>query len=57
VVRTTARRTRTRRCRRLNLLTYQISRMITDRLAEGVAIDEDEANIDYSFDLNEFLCD
>jgi type II restriction enzyme len=39
----------------LNLLTYQISRMITDRLAEGVAMDEDEANIDYTFDLNEFF--
>ena len=39
----------------LNLLTYQISRMITDRLAKGVAIDEDEANIDYTFDLNEFF--
>jgi len=39
----------------LNLLTYQISRMITDRLAEGVATDEDEANIDYTFDLNEFF--
>lgn len=39
----------------LNLLTYQISRMIADRLAEGVAIDEDEANIDYAFDLNEFF--
>ena len=39
----------------LNLLTYQISRTITDRLAEGVAIDEDEANIDYAFDLNEFF--
>lgn len=39
----------------LNLLTYQISRMIMDRLAEGVAIDEDEANIDYTFDLNEFF--
>lgn len=39
----------------LNLLTYQISRMIIDRLAEGVAIDEDEANIDYTFDLNEFF--
>lgn len=39
----------------LNLLTYQISRMITDRLAEGVAIDEDAANIDYTFDLNEFF--
>jgi type II restriction enzyme len=39
----------------LNLLTYQVSRMITDHLAEGVAIDEDEANIDYTFDLNEFF--
>jgi type II restriction enzyme len=39
----------------LNLLTYQLSRMVTDRLAEGVAIDEDEANIDYTFDLNQFF--
>lgn len=39
----------------LNLLTYQISRMITDRLAEGVAVAEDEANIDFTFDLNEFF--
>lgn len=40
---------------RLNMLTYQLSPMITDRLSEGVAIDEDEANIDYAFDLNEFF--
>jgi type II restriction enzyme len=39
----------------LNLLTYQVSRIITDRLAEGVAIDEDEANIDFTFNLNEFF--
>lgn len=39
----------------LNLLTYQVSRMISDRLAEGVAIAEDEANIDYAFDLGEFF--
>lgn len=39
----------------LNLLTYQISRMITDRLALGVAVEEDEANIDFTFDLNEFF--
>lgn len=39
----------------LNLLTYQLSRMITDRLSEGVALDEDEANIDFTFDLNEFF--
>jgi type II restriction enzyme len=39
----------------LNLLTYQVSRMVTDRLAEGVAIDEGAANIDYTFNLNEFF--
>jgi type II restriction enzyme len=39
----------------LNMLTYQISRMITDRLAVGVASDEDGANIDFTFDLNEFF--
>lgn len=39
----------------LNLLTYQLSRMVTDRLAEGVAVDEDEANVDYTFDLAEFF--
>jgi type II restriction enzyme len=39
----------------LNLLTYQLSRMITDRLDEGVAIEGEEANVDYTFDLNEFF--
>ena len=39
----------------LNLFTYQLSRMVADRLAEGVAIDEDDTNIDYTFDLNEFF--
>lgn len=39
----------------LNMLTYQLSRMITDHLAEGVALAEDEANIDYAFDLGEFF--
>ena len=39
----------------LNMLTYQVSRMIIDQLAVGVAIDEDEANIDYAFDLAEFF--
>lgn len=39
----------------LNMLTYQVSRMITDQLAVGVAIAEDEANIDYAFDLSEFF--
>lgn len=40
---------------RLNMLTYQMSRMITDQLAGGVAIEEDSANVDYAFDLNEFF--
>ncbi|MBV0896095.1 DEAD/DEAH box helicase [Microbacterium sp. NC79] len=39
----------------LNMLTYQVSRMISARLAEGVALAEDEANIDYAFDLGEFF--
>ena len=39
----------------LNLLTYQLSRMVTDRLAEGVAVEEDAANVDYTFDLAEFF--
>jgi len=40
---------------RLNMLTYQISRMITNQLALGVASDEESANIDFTFDLNEFF--
>lgn len=39
----------------LNLLTYQLSRMVADRLAEGVALDEDTENADYTFDLAEFF--
>lgn len=39
----------------LNMLTYQMSRMISDRLTEGVALEEDSADIDYAFDLNEFF--
>lgn len=39
----------------LNMLTYQVSRMITDQLAVGVASDEDGSNIDFTFDLNEFF--
>lgn len=40
---------------KLNMLTYQVSRMVSDKLAVGVAIDEDDANIDYTFDLGEFF--
>ncbi|MGR6901027.1 DEAD/DEAH box helicase family protein [Glutamicibacter sp. BSL13] len=39
----------------LNMFTYQLSRMITDQLSRGMAVAEDEANIDYAFDLNEFF--
>jgi len=39
----------------LNLLTYQLSRMLTERLAEGVALDDDAGNVDYTFDLAEFF--
>ena len=39
----------------LNLLTYQLSRMLTERLAEGVALDDDTGNVDYTFDLAEFF--
>ncbi|NNH05641.1 DEAD/DEAH box helicase family protein [Cellulomonas fimi] len=40
---------------KLNLFTYQLSRMVTDRLAEGVALDEESGNVDYTFDLAEFF--
>jgi type II restriction enzyme len=40
---------------KLNLLTYQLSRMVADRLAEGVALDEEAGNVDYTFDLAEFF--
>jgi len=39
----------------LNMLTYQVSRMIKDELILGVAVEEGEANIDFAFDLNEFF--
>lgn len=40
---------------KLNMLTYQVSRMISDQLATGVAVAEDEANIDFAFDLGQFF--
>lgn len=39
----------------LNLLTYQLSRMVRDKLAAGVALEEDAGNVDYTFDLAEFF--
>lgn len=39
----------------LNLLTYQLSRTLADRLAEGIAVDDDAGNVDYTFDLAEFF--
>jgi superfamily II DNA or RNA helicase len=38
----------------LNLFTYQMSKMIKDEVTAGLQI-EDETNIDYAFDLNEFF--
>lgn len=38
---------------RLNLFSYQMSKMITDRVNQGAQISEE--NIDYAFDLNEFF--
>lgn len=37
------------------MYTYQVSRMISDKLSVGVAIAEDDANIDYAFDLGAFF--
>ncbi len=38
---------------RLNLFSYQMSRMITDEVNKGAEIDG--KNIDFAFDLNEFF--
>ena len=38
-----------------DLLTCQVAGHSTERLEAGVAVEEDEANIDYTFDVNEFF--
>ena len=38
----------------LNLFTYQLSQMITDKINKGATLSDSE-NIDYTFDLNEFF--
>ncbi|MFB3224892.1 Eco57I restriction-modification methylase domain-containing protein [Exiguobacterium sp. PHA03] len=38
----------------LNLFTYQMSKMIEDEVTAGLTIEE-EKNVDYAFDLNEFF--
>lgn len=38
----------------LNMYTYQMSNMIVDQIKKGADLDE-ETNVDYAFDLNEFL--
>ncbi|TDM04690.1 DEAD/DEAH box helicase family protein [Macrococcus carouselicus] len=38
---------------KLNMYTYQMSSMISDRINEGAQIDKE--NMDYAFDLNEFF--
>lgn len=38
----------------LSLFTYQMSKMIEDRVSKGLTLDSDK-NVDYAFDLNEFF--
>ncbi|NLK09036.1 MAG: DEAD/DEAH box helicase family protein, partial [Firmicutes bacterium] len=38
----------------LSLFTYQMSKMIEDRVSKGLTLDDDK-NVDYAFDLNEFF--
>lgn len=38
----------------LSLFTYQMSKMIEERVSKGLTIDDD-SNVDYAFDLNEFF--
>lgn len=38
----------------LNLFTYQMSKMIEEKLTQGLKLD-DNNNVDYAFDLNEFF--
>lgn len=38
----------------LNMFTYQMSKMITDEVNQGLEL-ENEVNIDFAFDLNEFF--
>lgn len=38
----------------LSLFTYQLSKIIEDRVSKGLTLD-DNSNVDYAFDLNEFF--
>lgn len=38
----------------LSLFTYQMSKMIEERVSKGLTLDDD-VNVDYAFDLNEFF--
>lgn len=38
----------------LNMFTYQMSKMITDEVNQGIEL-ENEKNVDFAFDLNEFF--
>lgn len=38
----------------LNLFTYQMSKMVEEEVSQGVKLEE-EKNVDYAFDLNEFF--
>ena len=38
----------------LSLFTYQMSKMVEERVSKGLTLD-DQSNVDYTFDLNEFF--
>lgn len=38
----------------LNLFTYQMSKIVEEEVSQGIALEE-EKNVDYAFDLNEFF--
>lgn len=40
---------------KLNMYTYQLSAMIRDKLQKGLDLSEEEGNVNYAFDLNEFF--
>ncbi|SDL78061.1 type II restriction enzyme [Corynebacterium mycetoides] len=39
----------------LNMFTYQMSRVLSDRLEMGMAAEDDSENLDYAFDLSAFF--
>ena len=40
---------------KLNMFTYQLSNILHDKLEKGLDLSNDESNVEYAFDLNEFF--